>query len=69
MKVLLPISLLFLGVVALFVPILVVAFLQPKTEITFFLGSIVIFTPIAAGVTMIGFGIYLAFKSYGNKGD
>ena len=67
MKVLIPISLFFFGIVAFFFPLLLLLLVKNSPPFPF--DVILFFGPMALGVGMIGFGIHLAVKSYNDKGD
>jgi hypothetical protein len=55
------------GLLAIVFPIITVAILPASTTAPFPTGAIIFFGPMAAGLLMIGFGIYFSFRSYSEK--
>jgi hypothetical protein len=67
MKVIIPVSLLLLGLLAIVFPIVTVAFLPAATSAPFPIGAIIFFGPMVIGLVMIGFGIYFSARVMGEK--
>ena len=67
MKALIPIALLFFGIIMVFFPLVFVELLPPKADINNFAGTAMILTPMVAGLVLVGFGILFAFKTYNEK--